>query len=498
MPVEELTPEQVEKLTAGVATAQQALDQSRVSMDESNKKVGELLTKQEKIEQGHDADRATLAEVKKQLSDQADKMQTIAEGYTNTTNTLRQQMKTLANDGGTEHTAYRYRSPGAKGAVFSCRQEALELGMFLMATMKAETDAKLYARRWLQDHKTDLRYLPNIPKSFVEQVANPILGTEDLNRMNQQSYGTTILPQALTGGATPGSVFVRPEFADTLIRNVELHGAFRRNALVWPMGSDTVYIPRRKSGVSWTWEGEADSATGTDPDFEQLGMTAKKGMMLHQFSSELGEDAAISLADIFMFEFALEIARIEDLTGFQGTGTAAYGGFNGVLGQTGTATVATAIASAIPHLVAGAGGANLISEVTYAKLRTMLGRLHTWAESGAKWYMHKTVLAELCGIETTAGNQLVTWDEKNAASMMGYPVERVDQMPSVAVGASTNAFCFGDLRKAWVLGDRRKPEVQTSEHYAFNTDQLTVRLTARIAFLMAQGNAMVIYATGSA
>lgn len=494
-----LTPEKVEELAAGIKEAKETLDQSRKTMEESNTKVGKLVEEQTELKKTTDSNQETLTKVEERIKALGDQMHTIAEGYTDTINRLREQMKQLGTDGGDERSAFVAR--GGRGAIFSCRQEALELGHFLMATMKDDNqEAKAYARRWLQEHRQDLRFLPNIPKSFVEHVANPILVKEDLDRINKFNAGQFggLAAEAMTGGATPGSILVSPQFVATMIRNVEEHGAFRRNALVWPMGSDTVHIPRRSSGVVITWEGEGDTGTGTDPGFELLGMTAKKQMAIHAFSSELAEDAAISLADIFMFEFALAIAADEDGHGFLGDGTSTYHGFVGVIGATGSGTDATAISTAVPHLVTGAAGADLASEITAAKLREMTGKVHTWA-TNVKWYLHRTLLATLTGIETTGGGPVVQFSEGNAPQIMGYPVERVDKMPAAST-VSTGEVCLalGDLRKGWVLGDRRRMNVETSEHFYFSTDQIAIRVTARIAFLMTQGNAMVQYVTGSA
>ena len=70
-------------------------------------------------------------------------------------------------------------------------------------------------------------------------------------------------------------------------------------------------------------------------------------------------------------------------------------------------------------------------------------------------------------------------------------------MPVSPSSQNTHVLALGDLRKSWVLGDRRAPEMQTSEHYAFNTDQITVRMRARLAFLSISGNGMVVYKTGT-
>jgi HK97 family phage major capsid protein len=497
----ELTQESVEALTSGIKSAKESLDSARADMAKHNEHVDELLKSREKLTQTVGEQSDDLRKVNTKLEDHAARMEQIAEQYTKTINTLREQMKQLGTDGGDERSAFVARN--GHGAIFSCRQEAVELGMFLMATQNTNTELRHRSRAWLTERAKDLRYLPNIPKSFIEHVSNPVFSKEQLEAYQQHLAGlNNRIAQDISTGATPGAVFVHPEFANTLIRNVEEHGVFRQDALVWPMGAETVHIPRRKSGVTIKWEGEAESTTSGEPDFELLGMTAKKMMMTNKYSSEVTEDAAISFADIFMFEYALAIALEEDRIGFNGDGSGGnspgYAGFTGVLGAAANATEATAIADAVPHLVTGAAGANLVDEITLKKLREMLSRLHTWAEAGARWYANKSVFAILSGIETSAGWPVVDFRDPTSPTMMGYPIRKVDQMPAAStVAASTKCLALGDLRRGWVLGDRRRPEIMTSEHFAFDTDQITIRLTARHSFLQQQGNAMVVYQTGT-
>lgn len=130
----------------------------------------------------------------------------------------------------------------------------------------------------------------------------------------------------------------------------------------------------------------------------------------------------------------------------------------------------------------------------------MIGAAHTWALPGAKWFMHRSVKQDLLGIETSGGGPV--WSpgqgQNNPDTLLGYPVVLPEVLPMSPGTASSPAFAFGNLRKTFVLGDRRAPEMETSEHYAFNTDQLTLRFSARIAFLATQANSMVVYETNAA
>ncbi len=497
----EMTEDQIAKLTEGLNEGITAVNHAREGMAVANEKVDTLLKRQTMLEEGLKtaAKSNELKEISDKLDTQADRMMGLANAHTDLLHSTKVQMSVIAESHlGKDQGPFSYRGPNSKGAVFQCRQQALELGMYLMATMARRGDIRNGARLWLADHKQDLRWLPQIPESFVTEFGRE--WHETMVKVGKQiaDYGGSVyMRQDLVGGATPGSILVRPEFSNTLIRNVERHGKFRSAALIWPMGSDTVRIPRRRSGVSVFWEGEAVAGTETDPDFELLSMTAKKMLMLHQFSSELSEDAAISLADILMFEFSLAIALEEDRIGFNGDGaggnTPGFAGFIGVLGAAANATEATADLSGVPQLVIAETGDDTTPEITELKLRECTGRLHTWARSGAAWYMHRTVHADLDAIQQgTAGGAVIRYTEAGSAMMMGYPIVDVEQTPVSPSSASTNVISLGDLRTAWYLGDRRTMELMTSEHFAFNTDQLTVRVTSRIGFLMAQGNGMVV------
>ncbi|MBV6429785.1 MAG: hypothetical protein KIPDCIKN_04360 [Haliscomenobacter sp.] len=501
-----LTEKQLDDLVGGLKDANSALVEARKKMDENNTKVGELLAEQKKLKDEGGTQGARIDKIQADLTGLADKMTAIATQFTNYCDVTRQHMKALADSGQKQDTAYRYRGQGiiqngqevggrGTGAIFESRQQALEIGMWLLASQKYNGEGKRNARAWLKEHRQDLRYLPNVPSDFPSFLGQDWIGGFH-QRLRQNP--DTILAQDLSGTASPGSVLTTPEFVRTLIRNVELHGKFRQNATVWPMGSNEVWIPRRRGGFTVYWEGEGEAMTTSDIDVDLLKMVAKKATVFHAYSNELNVDSAIALADALMFEVSLAFASEEDRIGFNGTGAggngaAGYAGFFGVLGMPNTDTATQ------PLLVTGAAGNDLTTEVTEAKLRAMTGLLPTWARAGAKWFMDKTILADLSAIARgTAGGPVVDFRDGLPPSIMGYPVVEVDRMPDSPSAASTKVFFLGDLRRAWYLGDRMGVEVETSEHYLWNKDQISLRAKERIGFLPAQANGCVVYKTGTA
>lgn len=496
----------IDQIATQLEQAATRLGETRKEMAEAQQQIAPLVDRVKKLEQDGERDSAAYREAQDALKKLADRVEQLAAENTNLLAVQRRSSSALAQSGARPDMAYRHRAPGVgdkkpRGTLFASRQQAVELGMFFLATMKQSSahHAGRYARRWLKERKNDLRYLPSIPQSFISDLG------ADFDKLMQRCYSEGLsenVMQDFAGSVTPGSILVSPEFANTFIRNVEEYGVFRQNALVWPMGSDTVYIPRRKGGLTVYWLGESAAGSETDPDIDQIRVDAKKAMMLHQFSNELAEDenAAIMLADLIMAEFALAVAQEEDDIGFNGDGTSTYAGFVGVLGA-GRQTAALDASS--PDLnkcisVTGAAGNNLTSEITVPKLREMGGALHTWARAGAKWYINRTVIADIEAIETTGGGPILRYDEANVARMFGYPVVPTEAMPVSPSAASTPVLALGDLSKAWVLGDRRSPTLETSEHYAFNTDQMTLRMSMRAGFKPLQANSMVVYVTGTA
>ena len=323
-------------MTEALNAANNQVRLTREQFAESQRQIAAALQQQQQL---NNASEQRTKELDARLQGLATQVEKLALENTNLIQLTRQQSRSLAQSNHSDGP-FMARGKGCRGSIFESRRQAIELGYFVMGTMGADRPARQYAQKWMREQAKDLEFLPNIGVQMAR-----VLGESTQSIVQRcMSKGLEYGAEALAGNVTPGSVLVFPSFANTFIRNVEEYGVFRREAMNWPMGSDTVYIPRRIGGVSVTWVSEAATGTTTDPNFDMLMMVAKKAMMLHYFSSELAydENAAISLADLVMFEFATAIAKEEDNIGFNGTGSSSYAGFVGVLGCPTQAYVAEA------------------------------------------------------------------------------------------------------------------------------------------------------------
>lgn len=278
-----------------------------------------------------------------------------------------------------------------------------------------------------------------------------------------------------------GGALVPDEFAADLIRLVEEYGVARSEANVVSMSRETLAFPRRTGGLTASWIGEAssDSATAitkSDVDFANVNLVAKKLATLTLVSSELMEDAAVSIGDIIAREIAQAFAEAEDDACFNGDGTSTYGGVQGVLSFAGT--VGTGAST-----VEAASGNTAFSTLDLLDFHKVTGALPRYAQANAKWYVSSVGFAEamerlahaqggVTRVETEQGSQL---------QFLGYPVVITQKLNSTsAAQTSTKILAFGDLRQGVLFGDRRAPEVRTSEDRYFDVDQVAVRGIERI------------------
>ena len=87
------------------------------------------------------------------------------------------------------------------------------------------------------------------------------------------------------GTNTSGGYLVPIEFSNDMIDLREQYGVIRRLAKVVPMASETKLVPRRKTGLTAYWVGEAVAATESTKGWDQVQLVAKKLACLALYSS---------------------------------------------------------------------------------------------------------------------------------------------------------------------------------------------------------------------
>lgn len=308
-------------------------------------------------------------------------------------------------------------------------------GMFILATIGRSPKAQ----QWCKDNGVDLRFYGAMQES----------------------------------DNTLGGFLVPIEMEKAIINLREERGVFRREARIVPMSTDTYLIPRRTAGLTAYFVNEGTAPTASNPTLDQVQLISKKLMTLTPISSEVSEDAVISIADWLASEIAYAFADKEDNCGFLGDGTSTYGHITGI-----------ANALAAGSTVTSATGHTAFSTLTLSDFHSMVATLPLYANQNAKWYISRAGFASSMQRLMAAGGGN-TWatlaDGNRPLEFLGYPVV-LSQVLNNTLTAQTSAVgvCyFGDMAMTAALGNRRGLAIDASPHFYFSTDQLAVRGASR-------------------
>lgn len=271
-----------------------------------------------------------------------------------------------------------------------------------------------------------------------------------------------------------GGYLVPAPLSNAIIVSREQVGALRRLAQIYPMGSDTLQIPKRTSGVTVYYPGEEGSITESDADFGRISLTAKKRAVLTYVSNELRDDSIVPIMDLLAQEMGHALALKEDQEGIIGDGTSTYGGVQGIR---------PAVIAATAGIHTAATGHDTWAELDisdFAGCMSLLadkyrvpGQLSWLCSAAFKWQC-----LDRLAISSNGALSMVFVDGQPHEMFLGYPVVLSDRMPTSGA-ASTVACIFGNFPRAVALGDRGGVRVAISEHVAFTTDRLALRATTR-------------------
>ncbi len=283
-----------------------------------------------------------------------------------------------------------------------------------------------------------------------------------------------------TVGST-GGYLVPTEFNQAIIDLREEYGVFRQACRLIPMGSDSMSIPRRAGGLTAYFVGENSEITASDKSWEQVTLNAKKLAALSRLSTELAEDAIISIADDLASEMAYAFAQKEDACGWNGDGTSTYGGIVGLRTKI-VAGIGTA--SELIGCVDAASGHDTFAEIDANDLNLAMAALPKYAERNAKWYCSSVAWAMVFQrlIAAAGGTTMSELSGgKPQRSYLGYPVVIDQSWPTATSDISDTAMIgFGDLSLAATMGERRGITVKTSGERYFEFDQIGVQATERV------------------
>jgi HK97 family phage major capsid protein len=288
--------------------------------------------------------------------------------------------------------------------------------------------------------------------------------------------GLSVTRAQSEGVDSAGGFLVPEQMMASIITLREQYGVFRQQATIVPMGRDTVNWPRRTGGLTAYFVGENVAVTESQASWDNVNLTAKKLGVLTRFSTELDEDAVISIADWLVNEIAYAFSSKEDDCGFNGDGTSVYGGIRGLttwaIDSTTTASKSTA-----------ASGHNTYALLDATDITTLMGILPQYALGNAKFYISQTGFASTFErlIATAGGNSIATLDGEIVYRYLGFPIVISQKLPLITTTLSGKMMmAFGDLRLAAALGERRQVTVRRSDERYFDQDQIGLLGTERV------------------
>lgn len=303
-----------------------------------------------------------------------------------------------------------------------------------------------------------------------------------------------------------GAVLV-PELLMQEIQSYVIEGGIaRREMRYMPMNGagNTRKIPVETGSVAVQWVDEMGAKPITGLTLESVLQKLEKLAAIAVISENLLEDQAFDLVGYVSRRIGEAIATEEDRVFFAGT-VLAGDPFDGVLNTAGVTPV-TLEATEGPD------------DVTADTLLNMVYSVPKHARSGAKFYMHSDILFRIqrLRIDVLAagdglGGYLVQPATANApASIWGYPIVIVDQLPAAEDVLADEPFMFfANLQKTCVYGDKNGIRIKMlteatltdSEGQTISlaqNDAVGVRVYKRVGYVPVLPEGIAVLSAGSA
>lgn len=282
-------------------------------------------------------------------------------------------------------------------------------------------------------------------------------------------YGIDGIRAAHTEGTNSAGGFTVPDpLSSTLIDVVERYGVMRPYCRVIPMTSDTLAVPKRTAGLTVDYPGENTAITDSDLTFAQVSLTAVKRSVMTYVSRELSEDTVVALMDQIAMEVGRAFGLQEDAEILVGDGSGTYGGETGI----------TEALHANAKTTMGSGD-TAFSNIAITDLHDVRASLPEKYHPMARWVMRRDTWHEFIIPLLLAANgaSVAAYTSGQPAQLFGYPVVFSDSMP--ASGASKCAALFGSISDTVLIGQRSVYTMETSEHFKFSQDALTIKAGRR-------------------
>lgn len=273
---------------------------------------------------------------------------------------------------------------------------------------------------------------------------------------------------------TPGSTYIASTGVESDIYDVlASYGIFRQfDARMIGTKATNVRVKTARAAAVFVDEAGQINADSTKAG-SSLTVTPGKIATLLSVSSELLEDDATNLIQDLLNDMGEAGAYRVDWAALSADGGAdsTDGGFTGILGGGGTDRTA-------------ASGNTTPATLDYEDVLACVTNLPAGLlqRGGNAWFMNPSILAQMLLIKDTTGRPIFHTALEAPSygaigTILGFPVITSAAALSTATAGSRIA-ALGDPR-AMAVRIRRDIQISRSEHWAFDTDEITFRMTMR-------------------
>jgi HK97 family phage major capsid protein len=269
---------------------------------------------------------------------------------------------------------------------------------------------------------------------------------------NGEGDGTLEIKAMSEGSNGDGGYTVPLEIERTIDRVLAKASPIRAIATVRQIGSGTYRKPITTSGAASGWVGETGSISQTDsPTLAALDFPAMELYAMPAATQMLLDDSHVDIEQWLADEVQIVFAEQEGAAFVNGDGSAKPKGF---LHYTNVADASWSWGN-IGYVASGADGAFLDDDSAPAdKLLDLAYAPKQAYRAGGRWVMNRKTESAVRKFKDTSGNYI--WQPGAAAgqpaTIFGYPVTEVEDMPDIA--SNSYSIAFGDFARGYLVVDR--------------------------------------------
>lgn len=256
-----------------------------------------------------------------------------------------------------------------------------------------------------------------------------------------------VLNQMSSGSNPDGGYLVEPEMDNAIMEMIVETSPIRRRAGQRTITTKTIGGRRRigRASAAWVFETQARTTT-TTPQVGMWKIDAHELYAMPEDTQENLEDASMDVEGWLRGQVSDEFAYAENTAFVNGTGV---GQPRGLLTYT-AGTPSESNWDVIEQVNSGAAAA-----LTADGLINLIGALKTEYLDGASFGMRRATMTAAMELKDGTGNYLLRPDFSNGVAwrILGFPVDEWPDMP--AIGANNLAIVFGNLRRGYLIVDRR-------------------------------------------